>query len=110
MRRLLAFAGSLSLATILSAASASAAILDGGFEVQAPLEIGANPGYCYGSGGPPTCTGVDAPWEAVSGGGFQIETNSAWPGTETPDGSYYAFIQNGGSVNQQFVADTTGFF
>jgi len=88
-------------------------IADGSFETQAPAEIGANPGYCYGNGGGGgafECTDGNSPWFAASGGGYQIETNSAWPGTPTPDGSYYAFIQNGGSVNQQFTATDTGMF
>jgi hypothetical protein len=103
----------IALATAVPIAPSAAQIADGGFETQAPLEIGANPsGYCYGGGGFGSfdCTGVDSPWEAFSGGGYQIETNTAWPGTNTPDGSYYGFIQNGGSLNQAFVATSTGSF
>jgi PEP-CTERM motif-containing protein len=106
--KLFALAGIFSVAAVLPAVPSAANILDGSFEVQAPAEIGANPGYCYGPG--PTCTGVNTPWESFDGGGFQLETNVAWPGTPTPAGDYYAFIQNGGSVNQAFTAAATGTF
>jgi PEP-CTERM motif len=109
MKKSLALVSLFALTATISAPG-SAQIADGGFETQAPLEIGANPGgYCYG-GSAPACTGVNSPWEAFSGGGFQIETNTAWPGTATPDGSYYGFIQNSGSLNQAFVAAATGTF
>lgn len=89
---------------------ATAQVADGGFEVQAPSEIGVNPGYCYGGGGAFACSGVNSPWTAQNGGGFQAENNVAWPGTPTPDGSYYGFIQNAGSLSQTFVAALTGTF
>src|SRR6478735_320682 len=89
---------------------ATAQLADGGFEVQAPGEIGANPGYCYGGGGTFACTGANSPWTAQNGGGFQIENNGAWPGTPTPDGSYYGFIQNSGSLSQTFTAVQDGTF
>jgi len=107
VNKALAFASILTIAAFAPAGPAFAQILDGSFEQQAPAEIGANPGYCYGG---TTCTGVDNPWEAASGGGYQKEDNVAWPGTETPAGEYYAFIQNGGSVNQQFTATDSGTF
>lgn len=109
MRKIFALASVCSLATIVPASPGIAQIADGSFETQAPAEIGANAGYCYG-GAAPACTGVNTPWETFSGGGFQEETNVAWPGTPTPAGSYYAFIQNGGSVNQQFTAAASGMF
>jgi hypothetical protein len=106
----LALASVFTLAAAIPATPALAQIADGSFEVQAPAEIGANPGYCYDNngGGGPQCTGVGTPWEVSLGGGFQLETNAAWPGTETPAGSYYAFIQNGGSVNQRFTVAADG--
>jgi hypothetical protein len=111
MKKSLGLVGLFALTAAIPAPG-SAQIADGSFETQAPAEIGANPGYCYSNngGGGPQCTGVGTPWEVFSGGGFQIETNTAWPGTETPDGSYYGFIQNGGSLNQAFVAAATGTF
>jgi hypothetical protein len=100
------------LSAITPLSPLSAQIADGSFETQAPAEIGgSNPGYCYGNGGGGgafECANINSPWFAASGGGYQLETNSAWPGTPTPDGSYYAFIQNGGSVNQQFSVGVTG--
>lgn len=113
MRKLIVLAALSTIAAVVPITPSAAQIADGGFETQAPLEIGANPsGYCYGGGGFGSfdCTGVNSPWEAFSGGGYQIETNAAWPGTDTPDGSYYGFIQNGGSLNQAFVAAATGNF
>lgn len=112
MKKILALAGIFSMSVILPAAPATAGIDDGSFEVQGPAEIGGNPGYCYDNNGGagPQCTGVASPWEVFDGGGFQLESNSAFPGTATPAGDYYAFIQNGGSVNQQFMADATGSF
>jgi hypothetical protein len=96
----------------LFSSSANAQLADGGFETQAPGEIGANPGYCYDNNGGagPQCTGIGSPWTVQSGGGFQQDNNSAWPGTDTPDGSYYGFIQNSGSLSQMFVAALTGTF
>jgi hypothetical protein len=113
VRKFLALAG-ISLAAIVPSAPSAAQIADGSFETQAPNEIGAtNPGYCYGNGGGGgafECSNGNSPWFAASGGGYQLETNSAWPGSDTPAGMYYAFIQGGGSVNQQFTADATGTF
>lgn len=112
MRQSIAFAAVASLGLGLPASPAIAQIADGSFETQAPAEIGANPGYCYANdgGAGPQCTGVASPWEVFDGGGFQIETNSAWPGTDTPAGNYYAFIQNLGSVNQQFSVASSGMY
>lgn len=109
MKKLLPLAA-LSLAVVPFPSLAQ--IADGGFETQAPAEIGGNPGYCYDNdgGAGPQCTHVGTPWEVFGGGGFQKEDNAAWPGTPTPDGEYYAFIQNGGSVNQQFTAAASGMF
>ena len=90
--------------------AAHAQLADGSFETQAPVEIGANPGWCYGGGAPPACTGSGTPWQASSTGGFQLDTNTAWPGIATPDGSYYAFVQATGSLSQTFVADASGPF
>jgi hypothetical protein len=112
VRKLLALA-CITIGTTVPTTASMAQIADGSFETQAPGEIGGNPGYCYGNGGGGgafECSNGNSPWFAASGGGYQIETNSAWPGTDTPAGSYYAFIQSGGSVNQQFTADATGTF
>jgi hypothetical protein len=110
--KLFAFASVFALAAAVPATPALAQIVDGSFEVQGPAEIGANPGYCYfnDGGAGPQCTGVESPWEVFDGGGFQLETNSAWPGTATPAGEYYAFIQDGGSVNQKFTVASDGMY
>ena len=109
MLKSIGLAGVMGAAAMTMASPAIAQIADGSFETQAPAEIGGDPsGYCYGPG--PTCTGVNTPWEATLGGGFQLETNAAWPGTDTPAGSYYGFIQAGGWLTQEFTADATGSF
>jgi hypothetical protein len=107
VKKLVAIVGSIVAAAVFPASPSVGQILDGSFEVQGPAAIAGNPGYCYGDVAP-MCV-VNTPWESFSGG-FQLETNAAWPGTDTPDGSYYAFIQNGGSVNQRFTAATSGTF
>jgi len=89
---------------------ASAQIADGSFETQAPIEIGTNNGWCYGGGQTPACTGSGTPWQTSVNAGFQLDTNTDWPGTLTPAGSYYGFIQSGGSLTQQFTADASGTF
>lgn len=84
--------------------AAATTLVDGGFETQAS---GVN--YCYFNfttpGGPPCGAGA---WVGDNGGGLQVETNSAWPGQPTPDGSYYGFIQNLGYLEQSFVAASSG--
>ena len=112
MKKTLAVCAFVSVTALAPTAPAFAQIADGSFEIQAPVEIGANPGYCYANNGGagPQCSGPGSPWEVFDGGGFQIETNTAWPGTDTPAGQYYAFIQNMGSVNQQFSVATDGMY
>jgi hypothetical protein len=106
MRANLAFAAA-AAAVSMTAASAQAAspLLDGGFEAQA-----AGVEYCYFhfDGVNPACGG--GAWDGANGGGLQVEDNSPWPGQATPDGSYYAFIQNSGYIEQTFTAATTGHF
>ena len=88
MRKLLALA-CITIGTTVPTTASMAQIADGSFETQAPGEIGGNPGYCYGNGGGGgafECSNGNSPWFAATGGGYQVETNSAWPGTETPAG------------------------
>ena len=90
-------------ASVLAPSLASAATLaDGGFEAQGAASTG---NYCYfgtSSGGQAPCTS-NTPWSGTTSAGLQIETNAAWPGVATPDGSFYAFIQNLGSISQTFT-------
>ncbi len=92
-------------ASLMTAVPAAATTLvDGGFEAQA---AGVN--YCYfgvATGGGPAC-GPGA-WNGATGGGFQLESNIAWPGQPTPDGLYYGFIQNRGYLEQTFTATESG--
>ena len=89
------------LVMALSTASmpAIAAILnDAGFETQgAPVSS-----FCYNVACPAGA------WNFDGGAGLQVETNSAWPGAPTPDGSYYAFTQNGGSFSTAINPLQTG--
>ncbi len=112
MNKLFILAGTFLVAAGVPSAASATAVLDGGFEAQGAAEIGANPGYCYDNNGlaGPQCTGIGAPWIVQGGGGFQNEGNTAWPGTLTPDGSFYAFIQNTGSLSQTFVSNASGLF
>ena len=97
--------GTAAVVTMLGSA-AQAQLADGSFETQA----GSVSNFCYfnaaSPGGPACPTGA---WTG-SGTGFQIETNLAWPGAPTPDGTHYAFVQGTGTLSQTFVADASGLF
>lgn len=92
--------------TPIFTSAAQAQLADGGFETQA---AGVS-NYCYfgqdTAGGPACSSGA---WTG-SGAGLQIETNSAWPGTLSPDGTHYAFVQAAGVLSQTFVSDVSGSF
>jgi PEP-CTERM motif len=82
-------------------------LADGGFETQGTTTSN----YCYfglSAGGNAPC-GAGA-WYGgpVNGGGLQFESNGAWPGQPSPDGTRYAFVQTGGSINQNFTPTQTG--
>ena len=102
MRRFSSVISALALCALSVPALAATQVADGGFETQA-AGVG---GFCYfGAGGCPS--GV---WSGLNGGGLQDETNGAWPGASTPDGSKYGFIQNTGYFEQTFTANDTGIF
>jgi hypothetical protein len=84
-----------------SQAQGAVGISDGSFESQGS-SVGT--GYCYF----PSC--APGHWVGASGSGFHFENTGAWPGNPTPDGSYYAFLQNEGTISQTFEAPTTGHF
>ena len=95
------------LMTALIAASAMASpavaqVADGSFETQGAASPGS---YCYFQAaqyGPACASGAWTGGGVTSG--FQNETNTAWPGSPSPAGSFYAFIQSGygaaGSISQ----------
>lgn len=96
----------------LAAAPAFAGpIADGSFENQGGAFLSGGPGYCYftinASGSNGQCPGT-GPWTGTSG--LQRETNTAWPGQPSPSGSYYGFVQGGGTLQQQFTLTTAGKF
>ena len=66
--------------------------------------------YCYYHSSGVHAAGDGGAWDGANGGGLQVEDNSPWPGQPTPDGSYYAFIQNAGYIEQTFTASSTGLF
>jgi len=105
MRANLALAAAAAAASMTAASAQAATFTDGGFEAQS-----AGVEYCYFnySGVNPAC-GAGA-WTGADGGGLQVEDNQPWPGQATPDGSYYAFIQNTGYIEQTFTAASTGNF
>lgn len=89
----------LALAAAGSAASAQAAIIDGGFESQGAASMS---NYCYFGQSTPDGGACQAgAWTGSGNTGLQLETNSAWPGAPTPDGAYYAFVQGDNSVLSQ---------
>lgn len=88
-------------------ATAANILTDGGFEAQGAASTG---NYCYfgfaTAGGPACQSGA---WASNNlGGGLQVETNGAWPGVPSPDGSFYGFIQAGGSLTQAFTPTQSG--
>jgi PEP-CTERM motif len=94
-----------------SAVQAANLLADSGFETQGTTTNN----YCYfdfSAGGNGPC-GAGA-WSGGlihpngGGSGFQFESNGAWPGQPTPDGTRYAFIQMGNSINQTFTPTQTG--
>jgi hypothetical protein len=105
MRANLVFAAAAAAVSMTAATAQAATFVDGGFEAQA-----AGVEYCYFnySGVNPACGG--GAWDGANGGGLQVEDNSPWPGQATSDGSYYAFIQNTGYIEQTFTAASTGAF
>ena len=111
MRKLLALA-CITIGTTVPTGASMAQIADGSFELRLLARSAVILAIATATAGR-RCIRMrerQLPWFAATGGGYQVETNSAWPGTETTAGSYYAFIQGGGSVNQQFTADATGMF
>jgi hypothetical protein len=102
--------GTLAISLAASSSMANAALTDGGFETQAATVTN----YCYFGqvtpGGPACPSGA---WTGSGLAGLQSETNTDFPGTLTPDGTHYAFVQgtvSGGTLSQTFIADTTGLF
>jgi PEP-CTERM motif len=90
-----------------SAVQAANILADGGFETQGLTT--AN--YCYfglSAGGNAPCGSGAWFGGPVNGGGLQFESNGAWPGLPSPDGTRYAFVQTGGSINQTFTPTQTG--
>jgi PEP-CTERM motif len=90
-----------------SAVQAANILADGGFETQGLTT--AN--YCYfglSAGGNAPCGSGAWFVGPVNGGGLQFESNGAWPGLPSPDGTRYAFVQTGGSINQTFTPTQTG--
>lgn len=81
---------------VVGAVPASAALVDGSFETQGAAMAGSN--FCYFGQGCATTT----PWTGNTGAGMQNENNGAWPGAQSPAGTYYAFIQNTGAFGQTF--------
>jgi hypothetical protein len=81
-------------------AFAAASLTDGSFEAQG---AGVS-SFCYfgqNNGGDGACaTGA---WTGA-GAGIQNETNSAWPGTASDDGSVSGFVQGLGIFGQYFSA------
>jgi PEP-CTERM motif len=112
MRHLkLAFAGLFaSLSVAVPSAHATSILSDSGFESQG---LTTN-NYCYfgfASAGNPAC-GSGA-WTGgntanFGGGGLQFESNGAWPGQPSPDGTRYGFVQMTGSLSQVFTPSQTG--
>ena len=112
MRHLkIALAGLAASLSLAGAPVQAASILsDGGFESQGLTTSN----YCYfgfASAGNPAC-GAGA-WTGgnsanFGGGGLQIESNGAWPGQPSPDGTRYGFVQMTGSLSQVFTPSQTG--
>jgi PEP-CTERM motif len=107
-RALAGIVASLSLA--VPSAHAASILSDGGFEIQ-----GQTTGnYCYfgfSAAGNPACgSGAWAGGNPANsgGGGLQFESNGAWPGQPSPDGTRYGFVQMTGSLNQSFTPTQTG--
>jgi len=90
-------------------AMSATGLVDGGFESQAASVSS----YCYFGFSTPGGAACDTgAWSAnpEGGSGFQYEGNNPWPGNPTPDGSFYAFVQGGGVLQQIFSVATTGLY
>jgi hypothetical protein len=89
-------------AALLAPSSLSATTFaDGGFEAQGN-GVGLN--FCYFPGCPAGA------WTGTDGGGIADEQNGAFPGTPTPEGTKYGFIQGTGMLSQTFTAGSSGLF
>ncbi|WP_435016083.1 hypothetical protein TA3x_003643 [Tundrisphaera sp. TA3] len=91
-----ALVDAVAVASAAPPSSGAPALGDGGFE-QASL---GGPGYAYGPAG--------SAWGFANGGGVARNGSGIAAGSPTPDGSQFAFLQNGGSMSQSVAGWAAG--
>jgi hypothetical protein len=92
---------------VLAGTAAHAQLADGSFETQGAT-VTSDCRFAGPAGAFTPCPA--GAWSGGLGTGIQNETNTAWPGLPTPDGSKYGFVQSQGVLTQTFTANQSGTF